>query len=94
MWGRGYFRVSHYSVNGWLKLTDLQIYLFEFLVHLHKSVFVLRYGYEQFCILILVPGDKTNVKKVCARRRLDGSRCFRFGLRIYNFFGLFPTAKI
>ena len=37
---------------------------------------------------------KTNVKKVCARRRLDGSRCFRFGLRIYNFFGLFPTAKI
>ena len=35
-----------------------------------------------------------NVKKVCARRRLDGSRCFRFGLRIYNFFGLFPTAKI
>ena len=38
--------------------------------------------------------SKTNVKKVCARRRLDGSRCFRFGLRIYNFFGLFPTAKI
>ena len=41
-----------------------------------------------------VNGTKTNVKKVCARRRLDGSRCFRFGLRIYNFFGLFPTAKI
>ena len=41
-----------------------------------------------------VSGRKTNVKKVCARRRLDGSRCFRFGLRIYNFFGLFPTAKI
>ena len=55
-------------------------------IMLYLSTFVHDVPLQEIyiCARCMYICTKTNVKKVCARRRLDGSRCFRFCLRIYQ----------